>query len=288
MRTLMSLLVMVIPLASLAQYEPSVLMYWNHLPAVNPAASGLLYKHQGSVGWARTPGKGIHDPWLVRGSYDMKWKKIHGGTGLDLDYSELGYSKYYAARIRYAYHQALKNGSTVSAGLSAGRYYESTDFSYFHPIDPDPMLESGVKTTGYYSFAAGLMFNNKWVNLGISTRKMYTNSLENPGQARQKNISVTASGNIRLTSSLVIRPQVFIQATEFSTAFYHLNILTIYKKLIWAGVSYLNIENTAVMAGADLYKKYRIGYAWTFRKNATFSEGSNHSVVFSVMIPDSR
>lgn len=56
MKILTSLLVLMIPLASLAQYEPSIVMYWNHLPALNPAASGLLYQYQGSACWTRTPG----------------------------------------------------------------------------------------------------------------------------------------------------------------------------------------------------------------------------------------
>lgn len=289
MKNILILIALVFTIECHAQvYEPFTQMFWNHYSTINPAATGLFYKHLASATFQNIPRK-FYDkyPWSLKGSYDIKLNKFDNGLGVDFKYEDYSIYKNYYFLIRYAYHLKLSEKSSLSGGISLGRNYYSIDYSDLYTIYPgDPMLDNGIETEGYYNIAAGLIYKYKWFNAGLSSRRIFGEGIKINDKFKEYPIYLTGSADIPVSRVITLQPHVFYM---FSFNEYNFNLTGYYKKWVWLGFSYCDHKLRTVMTGVDLWKKYRIGYAYTREiTNSAYEIDVKHEIVLSVMIPENE
>lgn len=267
-----------------AQQEAQFTMFWNNYSSFNPAATGLFNKHYASVsGRHQWVGFG-EEPITVNAVYDFKWNKINSGIGINYLYDQLGFEKNNEINLNYSYQMNFKKDRILSSGVSFGLLKKSIDFSKFIPLNPnDPLLANSIKKDYFFNINVGFVFKTPHFLLGFSTTQINKTDSEILPFKNSRHYYLACSYNAMIRENFNFRPSILVKSDLASTQ-YDFNLITIYKKRVWAGFAYRITDAVAFMAGIDIKGKYRIGYSYdyTISKIANYSKGS-HEIVLAFM-----
>jgi len=239
-----------------AQQEPQFTMFWNNYSLFNPAATGLFNKHYASIcgrdQWVGFDG----NPITVSAVYDFKWTKINSGIGMNYTYYHLGFETNNKVNLNYSYQLDLKKGRVLSSGISFGVERLYYDFSKFITTTPnDPLLPT--KPAYLLNINFGLMFKSPHLLIGISSTQLNESESKRLGYKNARHYFGNCSYNINIGESFTIKPCVLMKTDQVSTQFDY-NLITLYKKRYWLGMTYRKSDAIAFMGGVDIKGKYRI------------------------------
>lgn len=267
-----------------AQQEPQFTMNWNTYSFNNPASTGLFYKHFATFihrsQWTGLDGA----PQTIGGIYDFKWSKINSGVGLNYIFGKLGFEKNNRLYLNYAYQFNLKKERVLSAGLAIGFLEKSIDFSKFVTIDPnDPLLSASTNSDVLFNCNIGVLYKTPHVNCGLSITQLNQPESEVLHYKNSRHYFVTFTYIQEIGKSFIFRPNILVKS-DFSSTQYDFNLVSIYRKRYWAGLTYRISDAIAFMAGVDIKGRYRIGYSYdyTISELNNFSKGS-HEIVIAFM-----
>jgi len=275
-----------------AQQDPQFTLFQNTYSLVNPAASGLFYKHSAGAGfrdqWNGFPGH----PITAYGFYDIKLNPIHGGLGVNYSFDKLGYQTNHAVNLNYAYLFDLKNNRTLSAGIAIGIYNSGIDGTHWVTSDGspngvnDPSVPQGKSSGTALNTNFGVFYKSNHLLLGLSSTHL------NEGTIQYNNVSynivrhyyLAASYRFDIGESFDIKPGIFLK-TEFASTQCDFNILYTYKKRYWAGISYRIDDAICFMAGVDIKGKFRVGYSYDVTTSSLQIRSSgSHEVILALML----
>lgn len=274
MRTLIPFLFVCITLFQIsvfAQQDPLLSQFWNVSTSYNPANSGLFHKQQAGINYR-------HD-WsdALMASYNAKLDKFKSGIGFNYMNERNSFIKQNRFDLNYSYHLDLGKEQKLAIGTSAGMAQISYIPGYFN------YTVSGKGSAFFVNF--GLCYKTKKLTLGLSSTHLNEARIEQAYFKFTRNYYLSASYDFDLSDNFTLKPQLLLRTdTYFSST--DINLLAIYKKQYWLGITNRNRDSFCFMGGVDLKEKYRIGYSYDItvsRLNNGASLGS-HEIVLGFLL----
>jgi type IX secretion system PorP/SprF family membrane protein len=258
------------------QQDPIFTQFWNNSTVFNPASTGLFYKHQTGINyrnqWVNMNGA----PTTIFTSYNTRIDKYKSGFGFNYMYETIGAMKQNRFDLNYSYQLDLGDEKKLSFGLSAGivnlnfePYWVGTDLN-------DPLLPKSGQGSGFSS-STGIAFKSKKLHLGLSSTQINEANIKEIGFKFARHYYINASYDFNLSGNFSLKPQILFRTdgTFMST---DINLLAIFKKQYWLGITGRSRDSFAFMAGVDIKEKYRIGYSYDItvsKLNNGVSSGSH-------------
>lgn len=264
---------------------------FNHL-AVNPGyagsqgmlSAGMINRQQwmGFEGNPKTTLFTVHTP--------VKPFDIPGGVGLTFTDDRLGFEKNMSIFVDYAYRMDLGAGK-LGIGLNIGMLSRSLngkwvipDSDIHVPASQDPSIPDEQVSTVAFDMGLGLFYNTDKLYAGFSTTHLLQPLVDFGSGAMMKmkrHYYATAGYLLKLSNPIYeIQPSLFAKSDGASFQM-DVNVLLLYNKRFWGGVSYRLGDAVVVMVGTELPNGLRVGISYDFTTSA-IGAYSNGTVEFMV------
>lgn len=188
-----------------------------------------------------------------------------------------------------AYTAKLDKDQYLRAGLSGGLGSNAIDLEQVENIS-DPALRNIVNRGMFFDGNAGISYQYKKLNLGISLPKLFQRNVVQTNQLNELQVKrldhYLISGSYKFDFSegnIVLEPQMVYQIAEgIPSQFEALGTVYFYDKF-WAGAAYRHLNGPAAFAGVKLNDKLKFSYVYEMgpAKVPGFSGGS-HEVMLSL------
>lgn len=273
MRSLIVGLLM-LPLISFAQNS----MFWNHYSVTNPAATGLVSNHYGFATYSFFKHPGPISGYNLYAGYDAKLASLHGGLGLNVSSSKFAWFGNNSANLNYSLHQKIGEKYIWAFGIGAGMlniYNEDFDTIY------------SARSETQFNLNLGTVFKGKNSEVGFSitqlNRPSFGDSIKNP---TDPTYFLYGQYKLKLSEKIDFIPRLqYINYTGYDEL--KLNVTLLMKKQYWFGIGYSHRTTFSLMAGVDLFEKFRLGYSIEvpshFMAQNSFNR-SEHSFALAIML----
>lgn len=278
----------------LAQQDPLSSLWWKNITTLNPAYSGLEYKHFANV-QVRDQWQNLeNNPQTFWASYDMKADFLHGGIGLNYERDAIGMFVSDKIKLNYNYQIVVQEKHKFTAGISLGLNQQSIDWGEFIVSNNpaiDPYIPPDKKETKRSELVGlGLSYMVGKFNFGFSMNNITHNEFQFSGYYDYQTYAhyyLTSSYLITASDKIAIQPQFIYRGvnSDYDSSF-DLNLRTIYKERYWVGITYRQESWLALMAGFEVVKKIQIAYSYDIYDQAetSFDLGQTHELTLSFFI----
>jgi type IX secretion system PorP/SprF family membrane protein len=259
---------------------------FNHL-AVNPGfagsqgmlSAGMINRQQwmGFEGNPKTTIFSVHTP--------VKPFGIPSGVGLTFMDDRLGFEKNMSFNLSYAYRLELGKGK-LGIGLNIGLLSRALngkwvipDSDNHIPASQDPSIPDEQVTSTTFDMGLGLFYSADKLYAGFSTTHLLEPTVDFGSGAlmhMQRHYYATAGYLLKLSNPVFeLQPSIFAKSDGASFQM-DVNMLLLYNKRFWGGVSYRLGDAVAVMAGTELPNGLRVGISYDFTTSAigAYSNGT--------------
>jgi len=264
---------------------------FNHL-AVNPGfagsqgmlSAGMINRQQwmGFEGNPKTTLFSVHTP--------VKPLGIPSGVGLTFMDDRLGFEKNMTISLNYAYRMELGEGK-LGIGLNVGLLSRALngkwvipDSEIHIPASQDPSIPDEQVTSTTFDLGLGVFYNTDKFHAGFSTAHLLEPTVDFGSGAMmhmQRHYYATAGYLFKLSNPIYeIQPSLFAKSDGASFQA-DVNVMVLYNKRFWGGVSYRLGDAVVVMAGTELPNGLRVGISYDFTTSA-IGAYSNGTVEFMV------
>ncbi len=283
-------LVLTAGLSAFAQQDPQFTHNMFNQMAVNPGfagsqgmlSAGMINRQQwmGFEGNPKTTLFSVHTP--------VKPFDIPSGAGLVFVDDRLGFEKNMSFYGNYAYRLDLGKGK-LGIGLNVGLLSRALNGKWFipdsdnhTPATQDPSIPDEQVTSMTFDMGLGVFYNTDAFYAGLSTTHLLEPNVDFGSGAMMKmrrHYYGTAGYLFKLANPVFeIQPSLFAKSDGASFQL-DVNVLVLYNKRFWGGVSYRLGDAVAVMVGTELANGIRAGISYDFTTSAIGSY-SNGSVEF--------
>ncbi len=259
---------------------------FNHL-AVNPAYAGsqgmlslgMLNRQQwmGFEGNPKTTLFSVHTP--------VKPFGIPSGVGLNFTDDRLGFEKNMSIVLDYAYRMELGKGK-LGIGINIGMLSRALngkwvipDSDNHIPASQDPAIPDEQVTSMSFDMGLGVFYNTDNIYAGLSTAHLLEPTVDFGSGAlmhMQRHYYATAGYLFKLSNPIFeLQPSLFGKSDGASFQM-DVNMLVLYNKRFWGGVSYRFGDAVVLMAGTELPNGLRVGISYDFTTSAigAYSNGT--------------
>jgi len=264
---------------------------FNHL-AVNPGfagsqgmlSAGMINRQQwmGFEGNPKTTLFSVHSP--------VKPFGIPSGIGVTFMDDRLGFEKNMTFMVDYAYRLDLGSGK-LGIGLDVGLLSRALngkwvipDSDNHIPATQDPAIPDEKSTSMAFDMGLGVFYSAGKFYAGFSSTHLLQPTVDFGSGAMmhmQRHYYATAGYLFKLTNPIFeIQPSLFAKSDGASFQM-DVNVLLLYNKRFWGGVSYRLGDAVVVMAGTELPNGLRVGISYDFTTSA-IGAYSNGTVEFMV------
>ncbi len=262
-------------------------MFWNNYSVINPAVSGLYYKHHANVSYRNQWDKVNGAPNTITAGYNIKLDALHGGLGANYQYETIGLIEQGKANLNYSYHIKLGETGILAVGIAAGFVHAKSSGNWIPPTStPDPTLPvSGNKNAFFLN--AGIVYKARKFSIGLSSTQINEPRVKGIYYySLQRHYYLFADYIFPIGNDYYVKPQVIVRTDEVKMSA-DFNVLGYFKNQYWIGLSYRTSDAVAFMGGWDIKEKFRIGYSYdlTINKLSSISRGT-HEIVLGFMLKD--
>lgn len=259
---------------------------FNHL-AVNPGfagspgmlSAGMINRQQwmGFEGNPKTTLFSVHTP--------VKPFGIPSGVGLTFTDDRLGFEKNMAFNLSYAYRMEIGEGK-LGIGINVGLLSRALngkwvipDSEIHIPASQDPAIPDEQVTSTTFDMGLGVFYNTDNFHAGFSTAHLLEPTVDFGSGAMmhmQRHYYATAGYLFKLSNPIYeVLPSVFAKSDGASYQA-DVNVMVLYNKRFWGGVSYRLGDAVVVMAGTELPNGLRVGISYDFTTSAigAYSNGT--------------
>jgi type IX secretion system PorP/SprF family membrane protein len=282
-------------LISLAQQEPTSVLFWNNYLHTNPAMTGAVYKHQANITWNDYGLKKQYVPigyqQTIYANYSAKLDKINSGIGASYRYDSHSAQKFQTGLLSYAYHIPIKSlflSIGVSGGIKTLNYeYQNSSGSSVVNHNYSPVFSS--------DFGIALR-HEKW-NIGLSVTQWnrpifrMKDSL-NYNYTLVPHLWIFGDYCFKLGEKWSLTPRVQL-VTDNLSMYSNIQVTATWKENLWFGVGVQNRWSgssifVSPMIGYDIKGRFRLGYTAVIstRNNNNYSlfKTVTHEAVFSFLL----
>lgn len=231
----------------------------------NPAYNGtrghlsgvLLYRNQwvGLKGAPVTQGINVHSP----------VGKTNLGVGLSVINEDIGYNHNIVINLALSYIVQLNEKNFLSFGLQGG--IDRGEFKLEDNIDisADPIILDAINNHSIPQFGVGVLFYNEKAFFGFSVPKlMQKDHLENTIKITDVHYFIYGGYLFDLSSSLKLKPSLFIKSVVGAPTEFDLNTELLFKKKYGFGIGYRSQAAFIFTFNIALSEMFKLGYAYDF------------------------
>ncbi|MBR5988230.1 MAG: PorP/SprF family type IX secretion system membrane protein [Prevotella sp.] len=277
------LIVLLLSVRSVAQYDVAFSHYWAMEPSFNPATVGKENKLNAVAVYAIQLAGFDHHPNTMYASADMPVYVFgaHHGVGVQLLNDAIGLFTHKRVALQYAW-QSRMWGGTISLGAQAGMLSEQFDGSKLDLDDADdPAFTSSSVDGSSIDVGIGAYYRRRDWYVGASVMHLNSPQVE-LGETNELDISptyyLTGGYNIRLNhpflsihTSLLGRTDGVDWRADISGRLMY----THEKRVMYAGLSYSPTRSVTLQLGGDI-RGIRVGYSYEVYTSAiSFIHGSH-------------
>ena len=282
-KILVAFVVSSIGFGSFAQQDVQLTHYMFDKLSVNPGYAGLnnaicgtfigRYQWVKFDGAPRTGLLNVHMPVNV----------LRGGLGLTYYYDQLGFETNNIARLHYSFHKSIGIG-TLGIGASLGLISKNIQATWITPDgtpwqnDGSISAESSNDLAPDFSFGVFYQANNLW--MGLSSTHLSQSDMKNIHIKTARHYWIMAGYNYDINPDWQLRPSLLAKSDAASTQI-DVNVSVMFKRMVWAGVSYRIADAVAPMIGYQTAVGndglLKIGYSYdvTTSKLSNYSNGTH-------------
>lgn len=183
-------------------------------------------------------------------------------VGLQLVNDKIGLSQENNFQASFAYRIKLRYG-TLAMGISGGVSDYRIDYNRAETVNNDPN-QVGVVRQMLPSFGAGLFYYTSNTYLSISSPILTNSTVKDNGSSVYQQAGhyfVMGGVIIDVNRNLKIRPNFLVKLVDGAPITYNLNVNTVFRDMVWVGVSYRPKESVNFLLELKLTNQLRVGYA---------------------------
>ena len=254
----------------LAQQDPQFSQYMYVTPFYNPGAAGIsedisvrLLNHNQ---WIKFDGAPKTNFFSIDAPVDVMGTSL--GVGAMMLSDSYAFVQDMLFGLMGAYHKELSLG-TISLGISVSAFSKQfKDVNWSFPEQQEPIFANQSRTM-VLDFNLGLyyVYNNLYAGLSVTHLTAPNFVFVSEGGNEQevglvRHYYFTAGYNITSANSLFdIKPSVLIK-TDAAQWQFDLNLMVLYNKNFWIGVSYRNKESIIAFVGTSAFKNIELGLSY--------------------------
>ncbi len=257
-----------------AQQDPQFTHNYFNRVGVNPGAAGLnkavctnLFLRQQWTNFTAAPQTGLLT--VDMAAFDNK--PMHGGLGFIVGVDKQGFENTLNARLGYAYHLKLGNG-TLGLGFDAGVINYSLKAVWLAPDGTSGISDLSIPqsslTSTNFDLGLGAFYNSDNFYFGLSSTHIPATTLK--ASVNNKNFKYTlvrhfyvnTGFNYDINQKWSLKPNILIKATTAAITV-DVNALLFYNNAIWAGLNYRTTDAISALIGIN-YKTFKIGYSYDY------------------------
>lgn len=280
-----------LPLMAGAQQDALVSQYMFNGLYLNPAYAGS-HDYWSSTLSFRSQWVGFEGaPKTVIGAVDGPIKGKNMGLGAVLMHDEIGVTKQNSAMFSYAYQLKTSANSKLALGVNAGFSQFSARLTDLTIWDTeDEVFQNDLSSKILPRFGVGAYFYSKkyYAGLSIPTLFAYQKGMDfnfdlSKAAFLRRHYLFTAGYVFDTSKDIKIKPSVLVKYTKNAPAELDVNLSTVYKDMIWAGISFRTGDAVALILEYQANQRFRIGYSYdiTYTKLRNYSAGS-HEIMLGI------
>jgi len=261
-----------------AQQGEETSLYWNTLSAINPATSGIQYKHEGLLHYGFRSNSTSES---LLGIYNTNFKQH--GAGLLYRYNHIGFMGSQYIKGSYNYQLSLNDGSKLSFGTAINFQTHQIDWSEAIPPVPYDNYRGVSLNTDF-----GLVYMNENFFTGISVNQITISHFsKETNDAGFYDPVPVLNAHFRylfnLNSSLQLFPQMLL-STDFINIASQFNLNISYNNFINVGLVYSPSARVGANLSISFLDRYSFAYQHTFLPNVLSSLGNFGDNTFQLII----
>ena len=272
-----------------AQQDPQFSLNMFNIYSVNPAFSGS-YDQFNALAIHRSQWVGFGDgaPVTQHVSVEAPVYFLHGGAGVSLLNDKIGNEYTRGVNLSYAYQTKLSKKSELGVGLSLGFMDVGFEGEWVTPSNnsgaDDPSVPAIGENDIVPDLGLGIYYRMKELYIGYSVTHLnqatavYGNNDDTDFEF-MKHHYFTMGWMHEVSSELVMRPSMFVKTDQISTQI-DFNINLMYADHLWGGVTYRLDDAVVLIAGYNINKNLKFGYAYDITTSDLKSESSgSHEIL---------
>lgn len=251
--------------------------------AINPAYAGsqealtltAQYRHQ----WMQVEGAPVYQGFSAHAPI------ISQNIGLGLRFSNDKVAGLGRQMIipSFAYRIRLSKGKFIAAGLQASLIRQQPEFENIQLRDPDdPAFASGPAGISA-SAGTGLFYASENFYAGFSVPDLFPdlggNFQQAVFQAAQRSYIFHSGVVLPINPEVKLKPNVLVVMPEKGNLYMDVNLLALFREVLWLGGSYRTGRGIGAMAQVQLNPQLAVAYGYDLAlKNESFAKGSSHEL----------
>ena len=291
MKKLLTLLLLIAGLGSVAQQDALYSQYMFNMMVINPAYSGsrdvlsttLVNRYQ----WVGFEGA----PRTLSLSANTPLRNENIALGLYFYNNSLGPMRDWGIVTNYAYRLMLGESNVLSFGVDVGIRKLIIDWDQITARDEDDesiidQPESQLKPDANF----GIYFYGPQFYVGVSSKHLFENSLD----AEDVNGSYTITTLARhfyfvggyaypVSQNFVLKPSTLVKYTINAPIQVDVNVSGLISNVLWLGISYRTKRNALVfLTEVNIGKNFRLGYSYdTYISQFSGQSQGSHEVMLN-------
>lgn len=257
--------------AIFAQQDAQYSHYMFNNSAINPAYAGMngeicinMVSHQQ---WRKFEGAPTSTLLTVDSPVNLFGKKW--GAGLKMLDDRLGFVQNFTATGLVAFHQNIGLG-TLGIGFEAGIFNKLFEPEWKFPDQNEPILPTGSQKL-VFDMGGGLFYKIENLFLGLSSSHFIRPKFKFEADDAQTLASeiiltnhyyFTGGYNIQMANSLIDLTPSFLIKSDGASIQADLNLMLLYNKKFWFGVTYRNEDAVVFLAGTSIFNNFKIGLSY--------------------------
>ncbi len=283
MKCFFSLFLMLSAVSIFGQQSVEIPLYWNSISVINPATSGLQYKHEGLIHSRIGSNEVLTATFGHLGVYNTHFNQH--GTGITYRYDRIGYHSSYRLKGSYNYQLAFNDDSKLSFGGAVHFQNHRTEI-------PSPTQISGRDPS--MNIDLGVAYLSKKIFAGIALNQLEIIDIDKSSYIFQPAPHLYAHFRylFKLGPSVEIIPQALMGSDLIGVSYFsEFNLNVAYKNMINLGLVYRTLSTIGANISWTFLDRYSIVYQYEYIEIGGFSNSNsiserNHIIQLMMRILD--
>jgi type IX secretion system PorP/SprF family membrane protein len=287
MKTIFTVLLLLICLIGNAQQDPLYSQYLNNPILLNPAYTGSNQQWQTTAGY-RTQWSGFEgNPTTLNFSSHLSLVDNKVGIGLIAIQDKIGEVKNTEFNLSYSYRLEVTDNKYLYFGLSTGMMRYNSDPGLLNLQQQD---DPAFAFTNNFQFntGAGLMFKTEQYMVGFSVPKLIPTSITEDDQTIQvynQHYYLFGVFTHNFNERVMLKPAVLLKGTSGAPLSVDVNINVVFEQSYTLGLLTRNLNTFGLLAQAKL-KQYRFGYVFEIPTDKSIGQRFySHEVSLTYSLP---
>lgn len=215
------------------------------------------------------------------GGIQQYQRHVKHGIGARMNYDRIHVFTNLGVVATYACHLPLSACWTASVGISGGVTWSDLDVTgLYQPDEGDPLLQKRPKES-IPMVEAGVWVYSTAFYAGGAVCRILGNPYDAEDMSGTTDIYATVGYQWQVSDVFCVVPSVMYRATRYDSFIWDLNARCVFYDMVWLGLSFRDMQHTAIHAGVQLGLWADVNYTYDMKRRYL---GASHEVSIGIKI----